>query len=261
MNKFAQKLTSHKDWEVYHSMNKLEQDSPSHLHVILNNEILPLKPGNLFEIGCGNSHFIMLCAKLGWNVSGIDFQLKSIDNLMMKLQEPRYKVGKIIHADALTYDLESIHGTFDVLASFGFFEHFANPDILLKKWIYLLKSGGKVITAIPNLQSINALILSIYNKSLWNKHKSITPGELDHMHESIGLSVYSPAKYCGRFELDMLIPWESVSSYYPYLMTKLLRYLGSFLITPIFRLLSPLYPKYLCPIIYGSYLINDNNSK
>jgi 2-polyprenyl-3-methyl-5-hydroxy-6-metoxy-1,4-benzoquinol methylase len=54
--------------------------------------------------------------------------------------------------------LDSAHAQFDLLVSAGFLEHFQDPVPILSRWADVLKPTGFVVSAIPNLHSINARI-------------------------------------------------------------------------------------------------------
>lgn len=246
-------LTNFQDWNNYYGEDYFENKYiPTHMIPILNKEIWCYEPGKLFELGCGSSLYLVKSALKGWEVSGIDFNKKAIEALKNYLQSKGVKMRQLIFNDVFDYDCTSLANKYDFLVSFGFLEHFRNPEDILRKWCVILKPGGKVISVIPNLMSLNAKLLRRYDFKLWQKHITITPVQLDKIHLNAGLWIKKPAIYAGSYDLDMLIPWNKIGEKCPLFVLKLLRYSGTFIAYCLKSFFKDNY-RLINPVIYGVY--------
>lgn len=82
-----------------------------------------------------------------------------------------YKIKKnkinIINADFMKYDsLEK----YDVVCSFGLLEHYVNIDLVMKKHLEYLDSGGTLFITVPNLKGICGYFLRKYDNDNYVKH-------------------------------------------------------------------------------------------
>jgi len=203
-------LTDSRIWDRHYRGRDLEAIELDTQRPSLIDHHLLQGPGTLFELGCGGSHMLTRSALLGWEVSGIDFHPPSVELLRQYLEIKGWFYRHLITADALTYDCEPLRDSFDMLVSFGFLEHFKNPAVVLEKWATTLRPGGRVISAIPNLFSINAMIFKYLDREYWGKHIAWTPEQLDDIHRQGGLVVEKNAEYTGKYDIQMLIPWGKI---------------------------------------------------
>jgi len=256
MNEEKGSLTSPNNWNDYYRGKHLDsletQGVKYYVLSILNEEVFSGKAKTIFELGCGASQILLLAAKKGLEVSGIDFNKESIDSLFVYLQNKRTKVGKLICQDIYKYDCTPLSNQYDIVISSGFIEHFSNPTEVIRKWQIILKPGGKMICMIPNFLSINAEILKKYDLDSWKRHKIITPKQLDEMHVIVGLEVNKAAIYVGKFDQDMLIPWKRIFKRFPMFIYRLLRY-SITTISFIISLIIKDKVRYFNPMIYGIY--------
>lgn len=250
------RLTSITDWDSYHRTH-LEHIKVNRWAIpILNEYLWAQDPGKYFELGCGSSPFMIKSALLGWKVSGIDFHLESIKELSNFFRNKKCKccVGSLIHGDVLRYDCRSLHNKFDVLFSAGFLEHFSNSDIILEKWSLLLKPKGKIITIVPNLSSVNGMLMKSLAYKDWDRHIVFSPEKLDEIHSKAGLKILVPASYTGGYAIDYLIPWKEIEKKIPsFVLFKFTRYLCFFLVNPVLRIFFRTNNKFVNPVIYGIY--------
>jgi L-malate glycosyltransferase len=98
------------------------------------------------EIGCYPGRYLSVFGELGYSLSGIDLTDR-LDVLPAWLRFKGYQVGSFWKMDFLDSHLSQ---KFDVVASFGFLEHFTNWDAILAKHICLVKAGGYLILETPN---------------------------------------------------------------------------------------------------------------
>lgn len=102
--------------------------------------------GRLLDVGCGDGSFLSSMKQLGWNVIGV---------------EPD---GKSVSIASEKFGLEVFHGSlerakfpdkhFDAITMNHVIEHVPNPIELLAECVRVLKPGGKIMVATPNIKSL-----------------------------------------------------------------------------------------------------------
>lgn len=246
-------LSALEDWKQYHSgSGDRLRDLPTYLLDVLEAVVWCHLPGKVFELGCGGSYFLYESAARGWTVSGIDYHKESVLALTNLLVSSSSSIGDgIIYDDLLEYDVDRLKYKYDLLISFGLFEHFADPTYVLKRWLAILKRDGRVITFVPNLLSINGRLLKKYDPYVLMQHIPLSTYELDRVHSEAGLRRIAPAVYFGGFDLDMLIPWDALRMRYPLQLVRIFRYTGTCL-SFLFRHLAK-GNRMLNPLLYGVY--------
>ena len=104
-------------------------------------------PGRLLDVGCGKGVFLQRMHKLGWSVTGIDFDAKAIEN------------AKKTHGDGLTFMNTNLAGarfpndSFDAVAMSHVIEHVPDPVALLIEVRRILKKDGRLVITTPNIRS------------------------------------------------------------------------------------------------------------
>lgn len=108
-------------------------------------DFLPVKSGRLLDVGCGFGWVVSEAEKRGFKAIGID-QAK-----------PYIELGKqVLHVELINTSLEkfSTKEKFDVVILNHVLEHIKKPDEFLTKIRQLLKSGGLLFVACPNINSL-----------------------------------------------------------------------------------------------------------
>ncbi len=112
-----------------------------------------VKPGltSLLDIGCAYGPFLQAAAESGMKPYGIDISDEAVDHVTGTLKLPAI-AGSIL--DAAT---ESILGreTFDLVTLWYVIEHFADLDTLLSRVSRLVRPGGVLAIATPNLTGVS----------------------------------------------------------------------------------------------------------
>jgi len=106
-----------------------------------------LKPGRLLDVGCGNGVFLHRMHKLGWSATGLDFDASAIENA-----KARYGSELTV----LHTDLPNAHfpdNSFDAVTMNHVIEHVLDPVALLAETRRILKAGGRLAVATPNIGS------------------------------------------------------------------------------------------------------------
>lgn len=126
----------------------------------------------LLDIGCGRGFFLDEARKLGWNVYGIDYSENVIDYAIKKLNLD------VERTDMFNYHTKELY---DVVSLNQVIEHVSDPDKIIKKCFKLLKKGGILYIATPNIGSISAKVLG---------------SDFDHL---------IPPEHLGYFDKNLLI--------------------------------------------------------
>lgn len=148
----------------------------------------------LLEIGCGKSAWLPYFAKeFGFRVSGLDYSPVGCEMARAVLRANAVE-AEIVCADCFTPP-ESMRGKFDVVASFGVVEHFDDTAAVLRAMSVFLKSGGLLLTTIPNMVGAIGAIQKVVNRPVYDIHQLIDPAMLTQAHAAVGLEVIE----CGYF--------------------------------------------------------------
>lgn len=108
--------------------------------------------------------------KYGLDVSTIDFSDKSITENY--LHDAGVKNYHIYEEDFSKFDVRSLHQKYDIVASWGFIEHFSRKmsSLFIKKQKYLVEKEGYLIVELPNIRRLMWLIYFIFNRDLIKIH-------------------------------------------------------------------------------------------
>lgn len=101
----------------------------------------PKPAGRLLDVGCGNGAWLLQMQRLGWEVSGIDFDSGAV------------RVARNAGVDAHESTLDHAPfetASFDAIALSHVLEHFHDPNHEMGHVRELLKPGGMVWIATPN---------------------------------------------------------------------------------------------------------------
>lgn len=123
------------------------------------------KGRRLLDVGCGAGFFINYCNKRNWSVEGMEPNLESI---------PLISKGITIHSTFSTIKENS----FDIITLWHSLEHIPQLDEVLSTVKKALKNDGKIIIAVPNINSLDA--------KLYNEHWAAldVPRHLYHFTQS-----------------------------------------------------------------------------
>lgn len=77
-----------------------------------------------------------------------------------------FSPDNVLCEDFFSPTLDRLAATFDLVASFGFVEHFADPLPVIKRHIEFFRPKGNVAVVIPNLQGIYHVWNAIFNPRL-----------------------------------------------------------------------------------------------
>jgi 2-polyprenyl-3-methyl-5-hydroxy-6-metoxy-1,4-benzoquinol methylase len=105
---------------------------------------LPRTPARLLDVGCGNGVFLLRAKAAGWSVTGLEPDPVAAAGVR--------ECGVDVHCGTL----ETFHPreAFDVATASHVIEHVHDPKAFLQQIIQLLRDGGSVWLATPNVESI-----------------------------------------------------------------------------------------------------------
>jgi len=104
------------------------------------------KPGRLLDVGCGDGGFLYRLSQQGWEVQGVDFDTKAIENAKSKFGL-RLQVGDLKGAQFPS-------ATFDAITMNHVIEHVPDPIAEFRECHRVLKAGGLLVVLTPNVQSL-----------------------------------------------------------------------------------------------------------
>lgn len=106
------------------------------------------RTGRMLDVGCGRGLLPALMRARGWEVHGVEFSDRAARHAREELHVPVF-VGDF---------LESPYppGFFDVVVFWHVLEHVRDPVAALRKSRAILKPGGLLVVAVPNLESYQA---------------------------------------------------------------------------------------------------------
>lgn len=113
-------------------------------------ERLRPEKGSLLDVGCGTGEFLLEMAKSGWQVRGVEKDARAAAYAVESL-ELRVVAGGIERLPAMP-------ASFEVVTLWHVLEHLYDPHRTLMQIRDLLKVGGLLVLAVPNVESIDAKV-------------------------------------------------------------------------------------------------------
>ena len=99
------------------------------------------------------------------------YMLAKVAAVVLVFAEHGIPTENVIHADAFSEEfLSEYKGSFDMVMSLGFIEHFTDVEKAVGIHLELLKPGGTLVVEIPNLSGINRMVFRLFNRELLEMH-------------------------------------------------------------------------------------------
>ena len=105
----------------------------------------PIPGSRLLDIGCGKGDYLARMRGRGWEVEGLEVDSEAVDNA-------RARHGLTIHHGALE-TLGLPDNSFDAVTANHVIEHVHEPIALIRECLRVLKPGGVLVLATPNINS------------------------------------------------------------------------------------------------------------
>jgi SAM-dependent methyltransferase len=102
--------------------------------------------GRLLDFGCGGGSFLQRMGGLGWQVTGLDISAATVCRVRADLGL-RVLVGSLPHPELQPE-------SFDVITMWQSLEHVHQPREVLQEAHQLLTADGKLLVAVPNIDSL-----------------------------------------------------------------------------------------------------------
>lgn len=112
----------------------------------------PFGRGRLLDVGCGTGDFLRQASALGWSCTGCDVSETALRKARERVPGAKLLVGTL---EPLTLPPSS----FEVVTLWHTLEHLPHPLGTLREIHRLLAPEGKLVAAVPNLDSWEARIL------------------------------------------------------------------------------------------------------
>jgi len=171
--------------------------------ILLFDRIFPKGKIKLIEVGCGDSRWLPFFAKqFGYHVTGIDYSREGCNLARARLQGMEASIIQSDFLDVLP------PGEFDIVTSFGFIEHFKDTQLILRRMVSMLRTGGILFVEIPNLYSITGNLLKVLRRDIYDTHALINPEGLIRYFGEVGIE-RCEAGYFGSFNLGV-VGWSNV---------------------------------------------------
>ncbi len=156
--------TSKEYWEDYWKKEQRKSDSTFLFHSLLDKFNLDID--SYFEFGCApGNNMAYFSKKYDCSVEGVDF----VDSALIEenLKSLRIKNFKVYQSDVYDFDTDK---KYDFVGSYGFIEHFDDPETIIKKHKKLVKDGGYLCIEVPNMRYVNYLINKHFSEEVLAKH-------------------------------------------------------------------------------------------
>lgn len=150
-------------------------------------------PGRLLDFGCGRGHLLRVARERGWQGTGYDVDPESVGRVA------RAHDLDLLAGDFLALDLRP--ASFDLVTMNHVLEHLKDPAPVLRRIHELLRPGGALLIAVPNIEGLsNRLKLALERMGLRRKGLGAyydadhhlfyyTPDTLQGFVERVGLRV------------------------------------------------------------------------
>lgn len=177
----------------------------SRLCALVRDDLGPVMPGRLIEVGCANS------AWLPWYSTGLGAEVWGLDYSEPGAREARAVLarsgvdGTIVCADMFNPP-DELRGTFDAVVSWGVVEHFEDTSAALSAIAELLAPSGRMLTLIPNMAGATGWLSKVTNRPVYDTHEVIDRERLARAHRDAGLDLlrcdYFLSAHAGVINLD-----------------------------------------------------------
>jgi 2-polyprenyl-3-methyl-5-hydroxy-6-metoxy-1,4-benzoquinol methylase len=144
--------------EIIHGLPFADELTPS----------FPKTPGASFlEIGCSPGGILAdICSRLGYAAYGIDPSCDS-QRICDRLEAAGVTIGRIWAEDVFAWKPQE---PFDIVASFGFIEHFVDAEAAIARHFDLVKPRGTVLIGVPHFAHGQWLLHRIFDEEMLNGH-------------------------------------------------------------------------------------------
>jgi SAM-dependent methyltransferase len=154
----------------------------------------------ILEIGCGRSPWLAyLGRRQNCSVVGIDIEPTAAQLAVANVAGAGGQ-AEVLCRDAFSREENNdLNGRFDLVYSWGVMEHFDDPTERAAALIHYLRPGGRLLTIVPNLQGLNALLQLFADRERYDMHVIYDRNKLIRVHEAAGVKTLA-ADYVGFYD-------------------------------------------------------------
>jgi SAM-dependent methyltransferase len=121
------------------------------------------------EVGCAPGGILAeFCGRLGYVAHGIDYASEPAP-IESYLRGEGVRVGEIHQGDFLTWEPGR---RYDIVASFGFIEHFEEPAAVVDRHFRLARPGGTVVLTMPHYARGQKLLHWLFDRENLRRHNT-----------------------------------------------------------------------------------------
>ncbi|HEV8638143.1 MAG TPA: class I SAM-dependent methyltransferase [Chloroflexota bacterium] len=170
------------------------------------------RPGRLLDVGCGAGVLMDAMRRRGWEVQGVD-----VTPAAVRIARERYGL------DAVEGTLEGAgfpSGHFDALTLWNVIEHVPDPPATLREAARVLRPGGLIVMATPNVDALDARVFG-ERWALWEapRHFNIfSPASLGLLLRASGFGNATSESVVGTwfgFATSLQYLWEERRGFRP----------------------------------------------
>ncbi|PPD18660.1 MAG: hypothetical protein CTY24_12605 [Methylobacter sp.] len=158
----------------------------------------------ILEIGAGDSYWLPFFAKQYPNsrFAGLDYSPAGCEKLANRIAFSGLSNLDVYHQDMFETG-NALHGTFDLVISFGLVEHFTVlSEVLRIKSLYLNRQGY-LFTLIPNMAGSIGYLTKRFNRKVYEAHNPHDWHSFHDGHRQAGLTVIAGG-YLGSSNFGVL---------------------------------------------------------
>lgn len=139
----------------------------------------------VLDVGCGDGRFLAAMAVRGWRCEGME-----TDAVAAELA--RHRTGATVHETPLE-SLSGDESSYDLVSLLHVLEHVPDPRVTLEAARRVLKPGGTLLLALPNIRCLEAMLFgnAWYHLDLPRHFWGFTPRTLSRLVTESGFSVTS----------------------------------------------------------------------
>jgi SAM-dependent methyltransferase len=169
-------------------------------HQILSHYLPPNTAGTFLEVGAYPGKYLWYFHNYygyaPWGVEYVESCAREAQQMLTAANVP----GRIIIDDFFNLKKESWGHPqgWDLVASFGFVEHFKKPIAVVAKHLEMTRPGGFVVVAVPNHFGWNGRILRHVDKDKWRQHNGMSLGNLTEAFKLAGYNTILFAGFTGH---------------------------------------------------------------
>lgn len=156
---------------------------------------IPRGNGRCIEIGCFPGQFLACFGELGYRLNGLDLIPAVETTLPQWLKSCGYPVENFYKEDFLNFETND---TYDIVASFGFVEHFSDWQDIIRRHMKLVATGGYLIISAPNFRgAFQRAFQAAFNSESYKRHniKAMAPEAWAGIIEKQGFEILFSGYY------------------------------------------------------------------